>query len=307
MLSDVVKHLLSEVADLTDIPAVGAFNIRNNGKSEGRSSSENIQIIPKENGSGLDIYVKPHTESESVHIPALITEEGIDDLVYNDFHIGEGADVTIIAGCGIHNCGSHASVHTGIHRFYVGKDARVKYIEKHIGEGDGMGERIINPETYIEAEENSYIEMDTMQTKGVDSTRRNSGAKIAGGATVVIKEKIMTHGNQTAETIFEVDLEGAGSSCKLISRSVARDKSRQVFCSKMYGNNASYGHSECDAIIMDEGIVTAEPTITANHVDAELIHEATIGKIAGDQLIKLMTLGLTEKQAEAQIIDGFLK
>ena len=262
MFDDVIKKLLSEVADLTEVPLNGAFNIRNNGHSEGRNSTENIQIVPKENNSGIDIYIKPGTKDENVHIPALITEAGVHDLVYNDFHIGEG---------------------------------------------DGNGKRIINPQTHIEGEENSYLEMDTVQLKGVDSTKRISSAKLAAGATVVIKEKIMTHGDQYAETSFDVILEGEGSSAKLISRSVARDKSRQLFRSKIVGNADCYGHSECDAIIMDDGVVAAEPEIVANDVDATLIHEAAIGKIAGDQLMKLMTLGLTEKEAEAQIINGFLK
>ncbi|MCQ4935583.1 MULTISPECIES: SufB/SufD family protein [Anaerotignum] len=307
MLSDIIKNLLAEVAGIQNIPTAGAFNIRSNGKSAGRNSTETIQIIPKEDGSGIDIIVKPGTKNESVHIPALVTETDLHDVVYNDFHIGEGADVTIVAGCGIHNCGSGISQHDGIHRFFVGKNAKIKYIEKHIGEGDGDGQNIINPQTHIIAEENSYVEMDTVQLKGVDSTKRISSAKLAEGATVVIKEKIMTHGSQYAETSFDVDLDGAGSSAKLISRSVARDNSRQLFRSKLSGNNACYGHSECDAIIMDQGIVAAEPEIIANNVDASLIHEAAIGKIAGEQLTKLMTLGLTEKEAEAQIINGFLK
>lgn len=307
MLNDIIKSLLSEVSGMQEIPLTGAFNIRNNGHSEGRNSTENIQIVPKENGSGIDIYIKPGTKDESVHIPALITEAGVHDLVYNDFHVGEGADVTIVAGCGIHNCGSEESLHEGIHRFFVGKNAKVKYVEKHIGEGDGSGKRVINPQTHIEAEENSYVEMDTVQLKGVDSTKRISSAVLADGATLVIKEKIMTHGEQYAETSFDVELNGKGSSAKLVSRSVARDSSRQLFRSKLAGNTECYGHSECDAIIMDNGVVAAEPEIIANNVDATLIHEAAIGKIAGDQLVKLMTLGLTEKEAEAQIINGFLK
>ncbi len=307
MLSDIIKNLLSEVAGLQSIPTAGAFNIRSNGKSAGRNSTDTIQIVPKENGSGIDIYVKSGTKDESVHIPALVTETDLHDVVYNDFHIGEGADVTIVAGCGIHNCGCGISQHDGIHRFFVGKNAKIKYIEKHIGEGDGHGQNIINPQTHIIAEENSYVEMDTVQLKGVDSTKRISSAKLAAGATVVIKEKIKTHGKQYAETSFDVDLDGEGSSAKLISRSVARDNSRQLFRSKLSGNQACYGHSECDAIIMDHGIVAAEPEIIANNVDATLIHEAAIGKIAGEQLTKLMTLGLTEQEAEAQIINGFLK
>lgn len=307
MFDNVINDLLSQVTGMKEIPTTGAFNIRSNGKSAGRHSTKNIDIVPKEDGSGLDIYIKAGTKAENVHIPAIITEEGVNDLVYNDFHIGEGADITIVAGCGIHNCGAETSIHAGIHTFYLGKDSKVLYVEKHVGDGDGTGERIINPQTHIEAGENSYIEMDTVQIKGVDSTKRISSAKLAAGATVVIKEKIMTHGNQYAETAFDVDLNGEGCSAKLVSRSVARDESKQIFRSKIVGNAASYGHSECDAIIMDKGIVIAEPEIVANNVDAELIHEATIGKIAGEQLIKLMTLGLTEKEAEAQIINGFLK
>ena len=307
MLSDIVKNLLQEVSGMVNIPATSAFNIRNNGQSEGRKSTENIDIVPKPNGAGLDIYVKPFTKNEDVHIPALITADGVHDVAYNDFHIGEGAEIKIIAGCGIHNCGCDDSIHEGIHRFFVGKNAKIIYEEKHIGDGDGNGKRIINPQTHIEAEENAYIEMDTVQLKGVDSTKRISSAKLADGATMIIKEKIMTHGDQYAETSFDVDLNGTGSSAKLISRSVAKDNSRQLFRSKINGNAECYGHSECDAIIMDNGIVAAEPEITANHVDASLIHEAAIGKIAGDQLTKLMTLGLTEDEAEAQIINGFLK
>ena len=307
MLNDIVKNLLQEVSGMVNIPATSAFNIRNNGQSEGRKSTENIDIVPKPNGAGLDIYVKPFTKNEDVHIPALITADGVHDIAYNDFHIGEGAEIKIIAGCGIHNCGCDDSIHEGIHRFFVGKNAKIIYEEKHIGEGDGNGKRIINPQTHIEAEENAYIEMDTVQLKGVDSTKRISSAKLADGATMIIKEKIMTHGDQYAETSFDVDLNGTGSSAKLISRSVAKDNSRQLFRSKINGNAECYGHSECDAIIMDNGIVAAEPEITANHVDASLIHEAAIGKIAGDQLTKLMTLGLTEDEAEAQIINGFLK
>ena len=305
MLNDIVKNLLSEVSGL--IPTTGAFNIRNNGQSEGRKSTENIDIVPKPNGAGIDIYVKPFTKNEDVHILALITADCVHDVAYNDFHIGEGAEIKIIAGCGIHNCGCDDSIHEGIHRFFVGKNAKIIYEEKHIGEGDGNGKRIINPQTHIEAEENAYIEMDTVQLKGVDSTKRISSAKLADGATMIIKEKIMTHGDQYAETSFDVDLNGTGSSAKLISRSVAKDNSRQLFRSKINSNADCYGHSECDAIIMDNGIVAAEPEITANHVDASLIHEAAIGKIAGDQLTKLMTLGLTEDEAEAQIINGFLK
>ncbi|NLK36572.1 MAG: SufD family Fe-S cluster assembly protein [Epulopiscium sp.] len=305
-MNSLLKTMLEQVSDLHDVP-IGAYNIRNNGKSEGRNSTANIQIQSKTDKPGIDIIVKPGTKNESVHIPAIITEAGLHDLVYNDFYIGENADVVIIAGCGVHNCGDQTSMHEGIHRFFVGKNARIRYVEKHIGEGDGSGKRIINPQTHIEAEEDSYVEMETVQLKGVDSTKRVSSAKLAKGATLVISEKIMTHGNQLAETSFSVDLNGEGSSANLVSRSVAKDTSKQVFRSVINGNASCYGHSECDAIIMDEGVVAAIPEITANNVDATLIHEAAIGKIAGEQLTKLMTLGLTEKQAEEQIVNGFLK
>lgn len=305
-MEQIEKTLLEEVTDLHEIP-LGAYNIRTNGKSQGRNSTANIQINPKTDKSGIDIIIKENTKNESVHIPAIITQTGINDIVYNDFYIGENADVLIVAGCGVHNCGDQVSMHEGIHRFFVGKNAKVKYLEKHVGEGEGTGERIINPQTHIVAEEGSYVEMETVQLKGVDSTDRVSSAKLSSGATLVIKEKILTHGKQTAATSFEVDLNGAGSSANLISRSVAKDCSKQTFRSIINGNAQCYGHSECDAIIMDNGIVSAVPEITANNVDAALIHEAAIGKIAGEQITKLMTLGLTETEAEAQIVSGFLK
>jgi Fe-S cluster assembly scaffold protein SufB len=242
-----------------------------------------------------------------VHIPALVTETGIHDLVYNDFYIGENADVVIVAGCGIHNDGDSLSQHDGVHRFFVGKNARVLYIEKHIGTGDGKGERIINPQTIVEVDEGGYIELQTTQLKGVDSTLRTTKAKAKENGTVVVKEKILTHGTQYAETRFDIDLNGDGSSVNLVSRSVAKEKSRQKFVSVINGNAKCMGHSECDSIIMDEGVVSSLPEITANNVEATLVHEAAIGKIAGEQITKLMTLGLTEAEAEAQIVNGFLK
>ncbi len=245
--------------------------------------------------------------NESVHIPVIISETGLTDLVYNDFYIGENSDVTIIAGCGIHNCGEKESRHDGIHTFYVGKNAKVKYIEKHYGEGDGNGENVMNPTTIVNIEDGGYMEMETAQIKGIDSTKRVTRATLAAGATLVIHEKIMTHGSQTAETDFSVDLNGEDSGANVISRSVAKGNSRQKFVSMINGNNRCSGHTECDAIIMENGKVSALPELTANHIDASLIHEAAIGKIAGDQLIKLMTLGLTEQEAEEQIINGFLK
>ncbi len=300
------KNLLKEVSDLHSIPE-GAFNIRIDGAVALRNTTANIDIVPKKDKSGIDIYIKENTKNESVHIPVILSQSGMTELVYNDFHIGENADVTIVAGCGIHNGGSQKSEHDGIHTFYIGRNAKVKYIEKHYGEGEGTGERVLNPETIVNIEDGGYMEMETTQIKGVDSTKRVTKAKLEDNATLVIKEKIMTHGSQFAETEFEVDLNGENSSTNVISRSVAKDNSRQVFLSKINGNNKCAGHTECDAIIMDNGCVKAIPEITANNIDASLIHEAAIGKIAGDQLIKLMTLGLTEKEAEEQIVSGFLK
>ena len=305
-MDTIEKNLLEQVADIHKVPE-GAYNIRSNGELAGRNTTANIDIVTKENKSGIDIIVKPGTKNESIHIPVVLSMSGLKDMVYNDFYIGEDADVTIVAGCGIHNCGVDTSEHDGIHTFYVKKGARVKYIEKHYGEGDGKGKRILNPTTIINIEENGYLEMESVQTQSVDSTRRDTRAVLKDGATLVINEKIMTHGSQTAETNFEVDLDGRGSSANVVSRSVAKEKSKQVFNSKINGNNECSGHTECDAIIMDDASVSAIPQLTANNIDAALIHEAAIGKIAGEQIIKLMTLGLTEEEAEEQIVNGFLK
>lgn len=305
-MDEIQKTLLEQVADLHSVPA-GAYNFRVNGQGAGRNTTANIDIVTKEDKPGIDIIIKPGTKKESVHIPVVLSATGLKDLVYNDFYIGEDADVTIIAGCGIHNGGKEASSHDGIHSFHIGRNARVKYVEKHYGQGDGTGERIMNPTTIIEIDENGYMEMDTVQIKGIDSTRRETRATLSDGATLIIREKLMTHGRQTATTDFTVDLNGVDSSTNVISRSVAKDDSVQTFLAKINGNNKCAGHSECDAIIMDNASVRAIPEITANNVDASLIHEAAIGKIAGEQLIKLMTLGLTEEEAEAQIVNGFLK
>ncbi len=299
-------ELLKIIADMSASPD-GAYNIRSNGKLADRHVTENIDIRTKTDKPGIDIIIKPGTKSETVHIPVLISETGLKDLVYNDFIIGENAEVTIVAGCGIHNCGEREARHDGIHTFFVGKNAKVKYIEKHYGEGDGNGENNMNPTTIVNIAEGGYMEMETAQIKGIDSTLRTTKARLSDNASIVIHEKIMTHGKQTAETDFTVDLDGVNSGANVISRSVAKGNSRQRFISKINGNNICSGHTECDAIIMDNGKVSAVPEITANCIDASLIHEAAIGKIAGDQLIKLMTLGLTEKEAEEQIINGFLK
>ena len=305
-LDSVSDRLLEEVADLHKVP-VGAYNIRSNGKAVARNSTANIDIIPKENGSGIDIKIKPGTKNESVHIPVVMTASGIKELVYNDFYIGEGSDVVIVAGCGIDNCGPKDSEHDGIHRFFVGKGAKVKYVEKHYGSGDGTGKRILNPGTEVYMEEDSFMEMEMVQIKGVDDTVRDTKAELAAGAKLVVRERLMTHGNQNAVRNYRVDLNGEGCSCDVVSRSVARDDSYQKFDAVLTGNAPCSGHTECDAIIMDNGRILAVPGLEANNVDAALVHEAAIGKIAGEQLIKLMTFGLTEQEAEEQIINGFLK
>ncbi len=305
-LDEVQLRLLKEVADLHKVPE-GAYNIRSNGQSAGRASTENIEIIPREDGQGLTINIRPGTKNESVHIPVVMTKSGIKELVYNDFNIGEDSDVTIVAGCGIDNCGPSDSEHDGIHRFYVGKGARVRYVEKHYGSGDGKGKRILNPGTEVYMEEDSTMEMEMVQIKGVDDTDRSTKAELKAGAKLVVRERLMTHGVQNAISTYAVELNGEGSSADVVSRSVARDDSYQKFDAKLYGNAPCSGHTECDSIIMDRGRILAVPGLEANDVDAALVHEAAIGKIAGDQIIKLMTLGLTESEAEEQIINGFLK
>ncbi len=305
-MDEIQRTLLEQVADLHDVPA-GAYNIRANGTSAGRNTTANIDIVSKDDTDGIDIIIKSGTQKESVHIPVVLSQSGLTEMVYNDFHVGDDCDVTIVAGCGIHNSGDDASRHDGIHTFYIGKNSHVKYVEKHYGSGDGKGERIMNPQTVIRLGENSYLEMETVQIRGVDSTKRSTDAVLEDGAKLVITERLMTHGTQFAESSFNVDLNGADSSANLISRAVAKEDSKQIFLAKINGNNRCAGHSECDAIIMDNAKISAIPEITANHLDAALIHEAAIGKIAGDQIIKLMTLGLTEAEAEAQIVNGFLK
>ena len=305
-MDSIQKNLLEQIADLHEVPQ-GAYSLRVNGALYGKNDSENIRIVKKNDQPGIDIFIKEGAKNESVHIPVLLSQTGLKELVYNDFHIGKDCDVTIVAGCGIHNSGDAESEHSGIHSFFLAENARVRYIEKHYGEGDGSGKNIMNPTTVAVLDKNSYLEMETAQIKGVDSTDRRTTAKLADGATLIVREKIMTHGEQFAKTDFEVDLDGEDCGVHLISRSVAKDNSRQTFLSRVKGNNRCSGHTECDAIIMDNAQVTALPQIEANHVDASLIHEAAIGKIAGEQLIKLMTLGLSEKEAEEQIINGFLK
>ena len=300
------KNLLKEVAELDALP-VGAYNIRANGGLAGRNTTANIDIVTKTDKPGIDIFIKPGTKNESVHIPVIISRTGLKDLVYNDFHIGADCDVTIIAGCGIHNCGGGDAQHDGIHTFWLDKNARLRYVEKHYGEVDGRGKQVMNPTTIVHLGEGAHMEMETTQISGIDDTIRRTGGDLAAGASLVVHEKIMTTGDQKAVTDFNVDLNGDGCSANVVSRSVAKDTSVQEFISRINGNCACAGHTECDAIIMDHAKVLASPQLTANHIDASLIHEAAIGKIAGEQLIKLMTLGLTEQQAEEQIVNGFLK
>jgi len=306
MADSIQERILEEVADLHGVPA-GAYNIRANGQTAGRNTTANIDIVTKTDKPGIDIRIKPGTRNESVHIPVVVSASGLKEMVYNDFFIGEDSDVVIVAGCGIHNCGDQDSEHDGIHRFFVGKNARVKYVEKHYGEGDGNGRRILNPGTEVYMEENSYMEMEMVQIEGVDSTNRTNSAELAAGAKLIVRERLLTHGSQNAESTYIVNLNGEDSSADVVSRSVAKDTSKQTFNSKIVGNAKCSGHTECDAIIMDDAKIFAIPGLIANNIDAALIHEAAIGKIAGEQIVKLMTLGLTEEEAEAQIVNGFLK
>ena len=305
-LDSIQKRLIEEIADLHSVPT-GAYNFRANSQLAGRNTTANIDIVSKPDGSGIDIRIKPGTRNESVHIPVVLSESGIKETVYNDFYVGADSDVVIVAGCGIDNCGSQDSEHDGIHRFFLEKGAKVRYVEKHYGSGDGRGKRILNPVTEVYMEEGSSMEMEMEQIKGVDSTERTTVAELKGDARLVVKERLMTHGSQHAVSDYRVSLNGAGATADVVSRSVARDDSSQTFNARITGNAPCSGHTECDSIIMDNGHILAVPSLEANDIDAMLVHEAAIGKIAGDQLIKLMTLGLTPQEAEEQIISGFLR
>lgn len=305
-MDNIDEALLKEIADIEG-KINGAYNIRKNGKGIERNITPNTNIITKKEKSGIDVIVKENTKFEIVHIPVIITESGIKDIVYNDFYIGKNSNVIIIAGCGIHNDEHKDSEHNGIHRFFLEEGAKVKYIEKHYGEGNGKGKRILNPITEITLKSGSSMKMDTIQIKGVDSTIRKTRGVLYDNTNLVITEKVMTHGSQFAKTEFSLELTGKDSSTHVTSRSVATEKSKQVFISHIEGNTKCFAHVECDAIIKDKACVQAIPEITANHLEANLIHEAAIGKIAGEQLIKLMSLGLSEKEAEQEIINGFLK
>ena len=303
---DKVTEDVLKVIDSYGFKQEGAYNLRLNGMAVCHGDSRHINIVKKEDKPGIDIHISGEAKNEQVHIPVVMSQEGV-DIVYNDFYIGEDSDVMIVAGCGIDNCGSQDSEHDGIHRFYVGKNAKVKYVEKHYGSGDGKGKRILNPGTEVYMEEGSSMEMEMVQIKGVDSTVRTTKAELDAGASLVIRERLMTHGDQYAESIYDVTLNGEGANADVISRSVAKDQSYQKFDAKVTGNAPCSGHTECDAIIMGDARILAVPQLEANDLDAALIHEAAIGKIAGEQIMKLMTLGLTEEEAEEQIISGFLK
>ena len=305
-MDEMQKHLLKEVAALDALP-VGAYNIRSNGKSAARNTTAEIDIVTKEDKQGIDVIIKPGTKNKSVHIPVIISQTGLKELVYNDFFVGEDCDVTIIAGCGISNCGGEDSEHDGVHSFFVKKNSRVKYIEKHYGEGTGRGKRLMNPSTVVELGENSTMEMETSQIGGIDDTVRITRAKLEENASLIVHDKILTEGGQKAKAELAVQLNGNGSTCDMISRGVARGQSRQEVVISIDGNAACSGHAECDSIIMEKGVIVATPRLTATNVDAALIHEAAIGKIAGEQLTKLMTMGLDEKEAEEMIIRGFLQ
>lgn len=304
-INEIQRKIIEEIAGLRGTPS-GAYNFRADSKLAGRKTTSNIDIVSKTDGSGIDIKIKPGTFKETVHIPVVISSSGIRETVYNDFYVGENSDVVIVAGCGIDNCGNDDSEHDGIHRFHIGKNAKVRYVEKHYGSGNGTGKRILNPQTEVYMDESSYMEMEMTQIKGVDSTERMTTAELKKDAKLVVRERLMTHGTQKALSGYKVILQEEGSSADVVSRSVAKENSYQKFDACIIGNAPCHGHTECDSIIMDSGKILAVPSLEANHVDAMLVHEAAIGKIAGEQLIKLMTLGLTEQEAEEQIINGFL-
>lgn len=305
MLNATDRKLLLEIADLHSIPQ-GAFNIRKDGQGVARNTTANIDIVTKEDKPGIDVLIRPGTKGESVHIPVILSQ-GLSDLVYNTFEVGEEADVLIVAGCGIHNPGSRKAQHDGIHEFFVRKGAKMKYIEKHYGEGKGSGERVLNPKTIIEVEENGVAELEMIQIRGVDKTKRDTEVRLHKNARLIVTERLLTTSRQEAESNITVKLLGEGSTAQIISRSVAQDESRQIFHLNLHGYAKCRGHIQCDSIIMQQAKVSSIPEIAAYHSDAELIHEAAIGKINSEQLLKLMTLGLTEEEAEETILQGFLK
>lgn len=304
-MNDTIQNLLKTIAGMSG-KVSGAFNIRSNGVGVERHSTESVAITPKTDKPGIDIVVKPFVKAERVHIPVVITETGVNDLVYNDFEIGEGAEVEIVAGCGIHNDGCETSRHDGIHTFHLCRGARLKYVEKHYGEGSGQGGRVLNPTTIVRMDPGSYCEMEMVQIEGVDSTIRETSATLEKGAKLVMVEKLMTHGSQTAHSNVEVQLNGEDAVLQIVSRSVAKEESVQVFHPRAIGNSRCRAHVQCDSIIMDSAKISSIPEIAANHQDAQVVHEAAIGRINNDQLTKLQTLGLTEEEAEQIIVQAFL-
>ncbi|MEG2799355.1 MAG: SufD family Fe-S cluster assembly protein [Erysipelotrichaceae bacterium] len=306
-MDQVEKDLLYKVAGIKGFQVGSAFNLRQNGIGIERHSTTNVQIVSKSDQPGIIIKVAPFTKNENVHIPVIVTNTGVDDLVYNDFEIGEGATINIVAGCGIHNDGCESSSHDGIHTFHIGKGASVTYEEKHYGEGVGSGKRVLNPTTILYMQENSFCEMNTTQISGVDTTKRKLEAHLEAGAHLLIHEKLLTSGNQIAHSDVDVMLNGEDASVQIVSRSVAKGESRQVFHPRAIGNAKCRAHVQCDSIIMDHAKVASIPEIAANHVDAQIVHEAAIGKINSDQLIKLQTFGLNESEAEEVIVNDFLK
>ena len=307
MITDIDAKLLEKIADLTGKP-VGAFNIRKDSGCEARQSTEHIEITPKTDKPGIDIRIKDGTKDEVCHIPVIISKSGLSEMVYNDFFVGDNCDVEIIAGCGIHNSGCDESRHDGVHTFYIGKNSRVHYAEKHYGEvTDGeTGKNVMNPQTVVYLGEGSTMQMDTVQIRGIDSTKRFTKFVCEAGSEVVVTERLLTHGKQIAESDMEIRLNGKDARGRVISRSVAQDASEQVFYPRMVGNAECFGHVQCDSIIMGDARIKSIPAIEALCPDAQLIHEAAIGKIAGDQLLKLETLGLTHEEAEETILKGFL-
>ncbi|NLN88072.1 MAG: SufD family Fe-S cluster assembly protein [Syntrophomonadaceae bacterium] len=305
-LSKLDMDLLEAVADLKKVPQ-GALNIRLNGVPVMRHSSPNISVGPNQDGSGLLVEIKPGTKNETVHVPVMLTQAGLQEKVYNTFVVGENADATIVAGCGIHNDSHVESRHDGIHEIIVRAGARLRYAEKHYGEGNKTGKRVLNPTTVVTVEEGASAEMEMVQMKGVNDTLRSTVAHIHARGSLKIIERLLTQEDQKAESDITIYLEGPGASAQVLSRAVAQGDSYQLFKAALIGRDACQGHVECDAILMDNARIRSVPEIQAEDAEAVLTHEAAIGKIAGEQLIKLMSLGLGESEAIDTILEGFLR
>lgn len=305
-IDQVTQGVLKQIDD-SGFKQEGAYNLRYNGYALCHGDSEHIKIKKREDGnSGINVYISGQTQGEEVHIPVVLSTSGMKDVVYNDFYVEEGARVTIVAGCGIHNAGCNESRHDGIHTFHVGRGAEVTYTEKHYGEGEGTGARVLNPVTKVILEENAIFTLDTAQIKGVDSTVRETEVEMGAGARLFVTERLMTHDKQTAVSNMDVCLNGEGSSAQIVSRSVAKGESVQTFHPRAIGNAGCHAHIQCDSIIMEKARVSSIPEINANHIDAAIIHEAAIGRINSDQIMKLRTLGLSQEEAESVIVEAFL-